>query len=278
MPSLKGTRTDSAKRSQLRGRGERPGTVGWLAPVLMRRRKVQSVVLLAIVGLAAATWHGVSVIVETSIDSAGRAAGLVVKEVFLEGRIRAPMAELRDSLGIAVGDAMLSVDPEAMKARLESNAWVAEAHVERRFPDIIHIRIVERPPMALWQHQGRIQVVERNGRVLPGSRAEDYTVLPLLVGAGAPDAWPGLLTIMAKTPNLYSRLSAASWIGERRWTLRFDNRVDVLLPAEGLGEAWRRLVNWQEGARILETELKSIDLRNLDRVLVHAERAGMKAG
>ena len=46
------------------------------------------------------------------------------------------------------------------------------------------------------------------------------------------------------------RVAAATWIGERRWTLRLDNRIDVLLPelatyladsSEQDGVVWRLL-------------------------------------
>ena len=39
-----------------------------------------------------------------------------------------------------------------------------EASVERRLPDTILVRIVERRPLALWQHSARLSLIDRDGR------------------------------------------------------------------------------------------------------------------
>ena len=195
------------------------------------------------------------------------AAGLAVEEVFIEGRRRAPADELRASLGISQGDAILAIDPAAAAARLEANPWVAEARVERRLPDVLYIRIVERRPMALWQHRGALGVVDASGHVLT-RRVEDYAALPLIVGPGAAAALPSLIAAMAAVPDLRRRVSAASRVGDRRWTLRFDDRVDVLLPSGPPERALARLAALQRRSAILDASVARIDLRLPDRVLV----------
>lgn len=187
--------------------------------------------------------------------------------MFIEGRRRAPADELRASLGISQGDAILAIDPAAAAARLEANPWVAEARVERRLPDVLYIRIVERRPMALWQHRGALGVVDASGRVLT-RRVEDYAALPLIVGPGAPAALPALVAAMAAVPDLRRRVSAASRVGDRRWTLRFDDRVDVLLPSGPPERALARLAALQRRSAILNASVARIDLRLPDRVLV----------
>ncbi len=239
-----------------------------LAPRMVRRLS-----LLVALGAGLVVWqtgaagHGLTVLGETAID-VSRAAGFVVEDVFVEGRRRAPKEGLRASLGVARGDAMLLIDPGEAKARLEENPWVAAARVERQLPNALYIRIVERRPMALWQHRGAIRLVDRGGRILTDHGVEAYAALPLVVGAGAPEQLPALVASVAATPDLYRRLSAANWVGGRRWTLRFDDRIDVLLPEGPTDRAWARLVALQEEVGILETRLARIDLRSPDRVLV----------
>ena len=201
------------------------------------------------------------------------AAGLAVDEVFIVGRREAPLKDLRESLGVARGDPMLRIDPAQMRERLEANPWVAAARVERRWPDILHIRIVERRPMALWQHRGALGVVDRDGRVLTRGRVERYAALPLIVGEGAPAALPSLLAAMSASAELSPRLSAASWVGGRRWTLRFDDRIDVLMPEGPPAAAWKQLEELQRRAAVLDAGLKRIDLRGGDRVLVRLDES-----
>lgn len=241
-----------------------------------RPRTLRALALLAIVAAGAAVWktgvaaRGVAWLGSAAV-AAGATAGLAVDEVFVAGRRHAPMEALRESLGVARGDPLLRLDLAQARARLEANPWVAAARVERRWPDILHIRIVERRPMALWQHRGALGVVDRAGRVLTRSGVGRFAGLPLIVGPGAPEALPSLLVAMKDSPDLYSRLSAASWVGGRRWTLRFDDRVDVLMPEGAPAAAWTRLSELQRRAGILDAELERIDLRGDDRVLVRLD-------
>src|SRR5579871_417710 len=61
------------------------------------------------------------------------------------------------------GTPMLAIDPARAKEKLESLPWVHSAVIERRFPDTISVHLVERVPMALWQHGGKIELIDRTG-------------------------------------------------------------------------------------------------------------------
>ncbi len=292
MPALKARRSDRIgtragappdKRAKPGAGGARRSRPSGRPPGrFSRRRERRPFRRLAAAGLAAAAVLGVAVgawlldvparalaAFEAGAAAVGQAAaaGLAVEEVFIEGRRRAPADDLRASLGVSRGDAILAVDPAAAAARLEANPWVAEARVERRLPDVLYIRIVERRPMALWQHRGELGVVDASGHVLT-RRVEDYAALPLIVGAGAPAALPALVAAMAAAPDLRRRVSAASRVGNRRWTLRFDDRVDVLLPSGPPERGLVRLAALQRRSAILDASIARIDLRLPDRVLV----------
>lgn len=266
MPALKGRRAGRAAKLRL-------------LPALRIRPRRRTLLRFAAAGgcvLGAVLWRTGAVergleALEAEAVAASVAAGLAVEEAFVEGRRYARLEEIRAALGIERGDGMLLLDLAAAKARLEANPWVASATVERRLPDAVYVRIVERRPMALWQHRGVIRVVDRDGRVLTDRDVADHAGLPLVVGADAPAEFPSLMAAVAAAPALYPRLSSASWVGGRRWSLRFDDRVDVLLPEGAPEDAWIRLNELQRKGGILDARLTRIDLRGADRVLVAVE-------
>ena len=53
--------------------------------------------------------------------------------------------------------AMPLVDLNLVRDRLLEYGWVQDAHVSRRLPDTLLIRIVERTPAAVWQDRGQAQ-------------------------------------------------------------------------------------------------------------------------
>src|SRR3546814_2435301 len=54
--------------------------------------------------------------------------------------------------------------------------------VSRRLPDTLAIRVVEREPMALWQNQGVVHLVDANGVALQPVDSQNWPDLPLIVG------------------------------------------------------------------------------------------------
>jgi cell division protein FtsQ len=195
-------------------------------------------------------------------------AGLTVQTVTLEGRAETAQAEIVRMLGLKRGTPMLYVDVDEARARLEALPWVKSAEVRRVWPDRINVRIIERKPVALWQNDGDIVVVDAEGHPIAGEDVSRFTDLPLVVGKGAQAAVGSLLKLVATQPNLKSRLKAAVRVGERRWNLRLDNGVEVRLPEEGAEAALGELVRLDREQEILARDIKAIDLRFPDRFIV----------
>ena len=57
--------------------------------------------------------------------------------------------EVRELLGPAVGENILSLDIDELKARLRASPWVADATVSRTLPDTLRVEVHERAPLAL---------------------------------------------------------------------------------------------------------------------------------
>ena len=72
-----------------------------------------------------------------------------------QGRATTDRETVLDALGARPGTSIFAVDPTHAKRQLESLPWVRSAAIERRLPDTIYVRLVEREPMALWQHGGK---------------------------------------------------------------------------------------------------------------------------
>ncbi len=195
-------------------------------------------------------------------------AGLRLRQVVVEGRRNMPRDTLLANLGVQVGQPMLTIDPQALKAKLEALGWVRSAVVERRLPDQLHIKLTEAEPIALWQRGGGFQLIGRAGQVIDKVNAAAFSQLPVLVGDGAPAHAADLFAMLAREPDLAPRVKAAVWVGERRWNLRFDNGVDVKLPAESPQLAWSLLARLEREQRLLARDVTIIDMRLPDRLVV----------
>ena len=170
--------------------------------------------------------------------------------------------------GLNRGDPILFVDLNAVRARIEQLGWVAQATVERRLPDTIHIDIVEREPFARWQFEGKTVLIDRAGVVLERDDPEAFQQLPRVVGAGAARAAARLFDMLQGEPALAPRVVNAVRVRDRRWDIEFDNGVVARLPEEGAEAAWRQLGALERDQRILGRDINTVDLRLPDRLVV----------
>lgn len=205
---------------------------------------------------------------ELALLAATADAGLELDDVLVEGRKRTERSVVLETLGVVRGQPILAFDPHAAKARLERLPWIRGATVERRLPDVIHVRLVERQPLARWQNQGRIAVIDRRGEVIPGADPKSFARLLVVVGEGAADRTPDLLAMLNGEPELRSRVSAAVWVRGRRWNLRLDDSIDVRLPEQDPGAAWAELARAQREHGVLRRDVAVVDLRLPDRLVV----------
>ena len=200
-------------------------------------------------------------------------AGLTVQSVTLEGRSETARTDIIRMLGIKRGTLMIDVDVDEARARLEALPWVKSAEVRRVWPDRIYVRVVERQPVAIWQNEGELAVIDRDGHAIAGEDVTRFTNLPLVVGKGAETAAAGLLDLLGHQPQLRVHVKAAVRVGERRWNLRLDNGVEVRLPEEGAEAALAELVRLAREQDILGRDIKAIDLRFPDRLIVKLPQA-----
>jgi cell division protein FtsQ len=201
----------------------------------------------------------------------GLAAGLEVSEVVVEGRENTPRDLVRAAIGVERGDPMLGFSPAEARERLQSIAWVASAHVERRLPGTILVRLRERTPFAIWQHQGRFAVIDRDGLVVETEVLDAFGPLPLVVGAGAEKHAAELYDLLQAHRQILDRTQALVRVGERRWNLRLHSGTDVLLPEGQEAPALNRLAEMHTRNALLDRPLVAVDMRLPDRLVVRQQ-------
>ncbi|MEW5729908.1 MAG: FtsQ-type POTRA domain-containing protein [Pseudomonadota bacterium] len=241
------------------------------------------VAVTALVIGAAALWHSGAPqrTARTAVDSVFAAtarAGFRIEEITIKGRARTSTEQIVQALGARHGDPILALDIATVKDRLESIPSVKEAAVERRLPGSLHLAIVEREPVALWQNEGEFVLVDRDGHQIPGSIA-GHEHLPVVVGQGAPAAAEELLTVMATEPHLGARVKAAVRVAGRRWNLRLDHAetgLEVRMPENDLEAAWHRLAELEREHALSGRQITMLDMRVPDRLVMRTDRDGKR--
>lgn len=202
--------------------------------------------------------------------------GFTVQEVLVTGRRETAREDLLGALGIARGAPILAYDFQAAKARVEELPWVQHVRIERLLPDTLVVHITERRPMALWQNQGEFSLIDDNGMVIIRDGLNRFANLIHVVGEDAPDHVGGLLELLETQPDLKSHVKAAVRVGGRRWDLSLDGGINVRLPEDEASKALARLAAFEEDSGVLGRDVRVLDLRVPDRVIVRRKANALR--
>jgi cell division protein FtsQ len=196
------------------------------------------------------------------------AAGFRVDEIVITGRSHVPQDQILKRLGAAHGASIFSVDLEEAKAALLEIPRLKEARVSRRLPSRIVVSIAEREPVALWQYNKKISLIDADGVILSSDNLDAYGDLPLVVGDDAGKTAAALFALLKAEPEISSEIASAARVGDRRWDLHLKNGVVVMLPAQDAELALARLARVEARDKILSKDILRIDLRLPDKMVV----------
>lgn len=274
----RGTRPPSRPRKPA---PKKPGVFARaIGTVPVNHDAVQRIVTWGTLGLGAALGivvlqaFGVPAMAGTQVASAFGRAGFEVKRVDLRGIHHMDRLTVYAIAFDQHSMAMPLVDLDQVRDRLMRYGWVQDARVSRRLPDTLVVDIVERKPAAVWQYQGKLRLIDASGVVLEDVSDEAALDLPLLIGAGANTHAGELATLLAKAPSLKPVIAGATWVGARRWDLRFQSGETLALP-EGDDESGRALVRFarmDSSQRLLGRGFLKFDMRDPTRFVARLDR------
>ena len=210
-------------------------------------------------------------LIEVSGDIS-KAAGLVVQEVIVEGRSKTRKSTLLQALQVSEGDNILAINMAEMKDRINKLPWVKFARIERHFPNKISLTLFERTPMARWQTNRMLKLIDVHGDVIPIVDLTRFSNLPIIIGKNAPKIAGQILNTLSNEPHLFRRVKSLTLVSDRRWDVQLDNQINVHLPEKNPGKAWAHLATVEQGHNIFGDQVQGIDMRLENQLIIKIEK------
>jgi cell division protein FtsQ len=218
----------------------------------------------------AAVFFGLPAMAGQEMSAMAARSGFQVAKVEVQGLKRMDEMPVYSLALEEMDRSMMAVDLTALRQRVMTLGWVQDARVTRRLPGTLVIDIVERDPVAVWQHGGRLSLIDVNGVVLEQVDGRAMPDLPLVVGPAANRETRALGQLMEAAPALKPLLAGATWVGNRRWDLRFQSGETLALP-EGRATAAAALMKFAQldGVnRLLGRGIVRFDMRDPERFVL----------
>jgi cell division protein FtsQ len=225
-----------------------------------------------LVALALATVAALKVpqLLGTGLGEAIGSAGFSMKHVEIKGADKVPQLQVYNIAFDQPTAAMPLIDVAATRERLLKFGWVRDARVSRRFPDTLVIDIVERRPAAIWQHNQRLALIDIEGVVLEQVKLEAMPDLPIILGAAANLHAAELYRLTSSVPHLKPMMVGASWVGGRRWDIRFQTGEVLALPEDedAAQRALLRFAKMDQASPLLGRGFVRFDMRVAGKLFV----------
>jgi cell division protein FtsQ len=248
-------------------------------PVSQIAMQRAGLVMLGVLGLAAAytaaSFLGLPQLAGHAMAEAVGRAGFTVKRVEVVGLQRMERMAVYDIVLGEHSTAMPLVDLDKVRDNLLQFGWIKDARVSRRFPDTLVVDIVERTPAAVWQNKQQLSLIDATGVILEPVQLNAMPDLPLVIGPDANSQATALQTLMTRAPALKPMLAGATWVGNRRWDLRFQSGEVLALPegdAEG-ATAIAKFATLDRAQRLLGRGFERFDMRDPTKFVVRVARA-----
>jgi len=201
--------------------------------------------------------------------------GFVVRNIQVTGLKQVDRDTVYRIVSEAHGQDMPLVDLSELRSQLLQLGWIEDARVSRRLPDTLAIDLVERVPAAVLQRNQQLSLIDAQGHVLAAVDAHTMPVqLPLVIGDGVEGHIGALHTLIASQAPLKQLIDGATWVGQRRWDLRFQSGETLSLP-EGDDAALKALALFakkDQEARLLGQGYVRIDMREPGKMVVRTTR------
>jgi cell division protein FtsQ len=255
-----------------------------IALELLSRRGVGAVLALAFLGVSVAYgvargghYEAFTAQYGTPADAFARSIGLGLDQVTITGSHGLTEERVLQVAGLSGKNSLLFLDIANVRERLREHSLVKDVRVRKLYPDQLLIEFVEREPFAVWQRDGQLVVVSVDGYPIQEFTEDHAQDMPFVVGPGANQRVAEYLKIVAAAGDLSSRIRAGVLVGERRWTIKMTNGLDVKLPESEPEVAIAQFAKLNREQRIMEKDLVSVDMRVPGRIYARLTEEAMAA-
>ena len=204
-------------------------------------------------------------------------AGFAITDVQMAGQKQTSEVDVLTTLGLNGRTSLVGFDTAQARTLLTSLPWIKSAEITKMYPDGLAIKLEEREPFAIWQHDEELSLIEEDGTIIVPFAHQEYSNLPLITGVGAEREARLLVPAIAAIPELKSRVKAQMLVAGRRWDIRLDNGVTIQLPAGDPAAALKGLAALDSATGLLSKDIETVDLRVPGEMVVRLTETGKQA-
>lgn len=196
-----------------------------------------------------------------------------VRHLEISGTQHTTPAEVEAVRQRYLGTNLFHLDIAGLRRDVSSLPWVSRVEIEKKLPDTLRVRIVERTPIALVQVDDSIRYVDDRGiafaMLSPAAGDSDLPLISSAQPADLPRSVAILRTLRAQDPDLYARISEVRPLPPGSFAF-FDRELHAFVYAnvDDLSAKWRDLRAVARAEHLDRGDIAYADLRFNGQVII----------
>ncbi|MGX6960855.1 MAG: cell division protein FtsQ/DivIB [Rickettsia endosymbiont of Pentastiridius leporinus] len=204
---------------------------------------------------------------KTNIYQTTTKLGFSLDNVVISGQKNVDESSILKALNANKGNSIFALKLDEIRDNLRKNKWIKEAYVGRKLPSTIYIKLFEREPVAIWQINNQLFLIDEEGYEI-SKNIHPFPHLLHVVGEGANIYASKLVEGLQKYPALMNKATAAIRCGDRRWDLNIKGGINIKLPEKNFEEALKYLDSLNRANKLFNQNYKVLDLRDKDKYYI----------
>ena len=240
-----------------------------------RRIQIQRIILIGSRVFVAAAVLGAAGWVYRHTQSDARFA---LKTIEVTGAVHTPRAAIDGITKSYVGSNLFRLDISRVQNDLRALGWVSRIETEKKLPDTLRVRIVERTPVALLNAANGLQYVDENGapfaELSPAVGDSDLPIIADASGGELARCVALLRELRARDAAVFARVSEIRPVAPDGFAL-FDRQLGAVVYANAgdLSAKFRELYAIADAEKLKRGDVAYADLRFSDRIVIKPVKA-----
>lgn len=194
--------------------------------------------------------------------------GANLDTVVIRGNKNLDSKDIIQCLDADVGTPIIALDLKKIHERIDNMEWVDNASVRRKLPKTLEINISEKVPIAIWQNNMKLSLIDTEGEIIVSDKIERFIGLLHVVGNNANIHAYGLKEDLMNEPEIMENVTAAVRYGDRRWNLILRQNITVKMPEKNFNDALAYIARLNKKGKLFDQNYKMLDLRNSEKYFI----------
>ena len=159
---------------------------------------------------------------------------------------------------------------EEYQLKIEKLDWIKRVSIKRKFPDIIHVSIIENLPYAIFIDGINKYLIDDDGEKISFKPDNSkYSELLKVTGSDGNLNFSDLIReININYPKILDMIIEVEFIENRRWNLILKRNIKIKLPEKDSSIQLVKLKQLQQDQKLFNSNIIEIDLREIGRATI----------